>query len=318
MSYHNRIESKRIASLVTIKSRNAELWFVNNQALEEATLGYVAKYAKRHKVKLYAFGIEGNHLHNVAHYPEANRADFTRDLHSNVARAVDRYTPEYPGGRLWGRRYSGEFLPGAEDIEEYFFYTVLQPVNDGLVSSIREYPFYNCFHDAIYGIKRRFRVVNWSTFRAARRYDPSAHIRDHIEYVELEYQRLPGYEQLSKKEYVKLMLDKLHAREQKLRAERLQSGKGFLGRQNLLKVPRGSLPRSTKSSTRYSHRPRVLCVCPVRRQQYLSWYFTVYADYRRASKSYRKGDLTVHFPPGTYRPYLKTGPPEGSEGVSFA
>lgn len=290
---------------------------MNNQRLEEVTLGYVAKYSKRYNVKLYAFAMEGNHLHSVAHYPDANRADFSRDLHSSVARNVQRYTPEFPGGRLWARRYSGEILPAPEDIEEYFFYTVLQPIEDGLVASLKDYPFYNCFHDAIYGIKRQFKVVNWTTFNAARRYDPYASIRDHIEYVELEYARLPGYEEMSKKEYVKLMLRKLHAREQELVAKRLREGKGFLGRDALLKMPRGALPVSSKKSSRYSHRPRVLSVCPIRRQQYLSWYFTVCGDYKQASRSYRSGNLTVAFPAGTYRPYLKTGPPEGSEGVPF-
>lgn len=317
MGYHIRIESKRIASLVTIRSRNSELWFINNRRLEESTLGYLAKYAKRYQVKLYAFGIEGNHLHNVAHYPEANRSQFTRDLHSNVAKAVERHTPEYPGGRFWGRRYSGEFLPGPDDIEEYFFYTVLQPVKDGLVQSLREYPYYNCFHDAIYGIKRQFKVVNWTSFNAARRYDSSAHIRDHIEYVEIEYARLPGYENMSKKDYVKLMLAKLHERETKLVQERLREGKGFVGRENLLKAPRGSIPLHSKTSTRYSHRPRVLCVCPIRRHQYLNWYFGMLEAYRGSSERYREGELTVEFPAGTYRPFLKTGPPEGSEGVHF-
>lgn len=315
MGYHNRIESRVLASLVTIRSRASELWFVNNRALEESILGYAAKYARNRGVKLYAFGIEGNHLHHVAHFPEANRADFTRDLHSSAARAVERHTPEYAGGRFWGRRYSNEFLPGFEDIEEYFFYTVLQPVQDGLVRSISEYPFYNCFHDAIYGIKRRFKVVNWSAFNAAKRYNSSAHIRDYIELIELEFARLPGYEALSRKEYVKLMLAKLHRREQEIVAKRLAEGKGFVGRDGLLETPRGALPQKTKTSTRFSHRPRILSVCPLRRQMYKSWYFAVYGAYKKASWLYRHGELSVSFPDGTYRPYLKAHPPNGDEGL---
>lgn len=315
MGYHNRIESKRLASLVTIRSRASELWFVNNKVLEDAVLGYVAKYVRNRSVKLYALSVEGNHVHHVAHYPEGNRADFTRDLHSTIANAVKRHTPEYTGGRLWGRRHSSEFLPGFEDIEEYFFYTVLQPVQDGLVRSLSEYPFYNCFHDAIYGVKRRFKVINWSAFNSAKRYDSAAHIRDYTEYIELQYTRLPGYEALSKTEYVKLMLEKLHVREQAIVAKRLSEGRGFLGRENLLKVRRGALPRSTKTSTRYSHRPRILSVCPKRRQQYRAWYFAVYSAYREASRCYRAGELTVNFPDGTYRPHLKAHPPDGEEGL---
>ena len=48
------------------------------------------------------------------------------------------------------------------DIEEQFFYTVLQPVQDGLVPNINEYPGYNCFEDAIQGKERVFKVINWA------------------------------------------------------------------------------------------------------------------------------------------------------------
>ncbi len=50
-----------IASFLTTRSRNSELWFVNNNALEDAVLAYAARYAKRYNVELYAFAIEGNH-----------------------------------------------------------------------------------------------------------------------------------------------------------------------------------------------------------------------------------------------------------------
>ncbi len=136
MSYHPRIESGELASLCTTRCRASELWFINNRPLEEAILGYAAKYGERYSLKLYALGIEGNHIHHLAHYPKANRADFMRDFTSSTARAVPRYTPEYTGGRLIGRRYSQEFLPNPEDIEEYFFYIALQPIQDGLVERL--------------------------------------------------------------------------------------------------------------------------------------------------------------------------------------
>jgi hypothetical protein len=48
-------------------------------------------------------------------------------------------------------------LVDREDIEHYFFYIVLQPVNDGLVDDIREYPGYNCFEDAVTGTTRQYK-----------------------------------------------------------------------------------------------------------------------------------------------------------------
>lgn len=308
MSYHPRIESEEMASFLTARSRNSELWFVNNAHLEGAVLGYAAKYAKVYGVQLYALAVEGNHIQGPALFPRGNRANFMRDFSACVARAVTRHTPEYPGGKFWGRRYSAEFLPGPEDIEEYFFYTVLQPVKDGLVENLSDYPGYNCFHDAVWGIKRIFKVVNWSKYNALKRYSPNLRVEDFIEKVSLEYQRLPGYEHLSQKQYARLMNKKLESRRKKLVAERYNHGKGFVGRRKLLLTKRGARPKSTKTSTLTSHRPRVLSVCNQRRAECKAWYFDIYFSYKEASKEYRAGNLTVKFPEGTYRPWSKPLP----------
>lgn len=304
MGYHPRIETDEYADLITSRTRNSQLWFVNNPRLESAILGYTAKYATRYHITLYAFAIEGNHLHMVAQVRDRNRGDFMRDLKSSIARAIPRYTPSYPGGSVWGRRYSNEFLPAPDDIEERFFYTVLQPVQDGLVENISDYPGYNCFHDAIWGISRTFEIVNWTAYNEALRWNPKVRLADFIETYTLEYARLPGYEHLSRKEYAHLMNTRLEQRRQAILAKRRADGKGFAGRRALLKVKQGSRPRTTKLSTRNSHRPRVLCVCPRRRAEVESWYLALYFEYKAASEQYRQGGFEVAFPPGTYKPYI--------------
>jgi hypothetical protein len=303
VGYHPRIESVDKASFLTTRTVESRLWFVNNPELDEAILGYAAKFAERYSVTLYALAIEGNHIQGPALFPNCNRADYMRDLNSCIARAVPRFTKEYFGGRLWARRYSSEFLPGDADIEEYFFYTVLQPVQDGLVEKISKYPGYNCFHDAIHGIKRRYKVVNWAAYNQARRNNKNVSIKDFTEYVELKYERLPGYEHLSQKEYAKLMLCKLEERRLTIVDERRKAGKGFLGTEALLNMPRGSLPKNTKQSHSTSHRPRVLSICPKRRAECKAWYFDIYFAYKAASLEFRKGNLRAKFPEGTYLPH---------------
>lgn len=291
-----------MGSFLTTRSRNSELWFANNAALERAVLGYAAKYAQRHEVKLYALAIEGNHIQGPADFPLCNRAAFMRDFNSTVARAVPRVTSQYPGGRFWARRYSAELLPGAEDIERQFFYTVLQPVQDGLVSKISEYPGYNCFHDAIWGITRKHKVVRWGEYHAAKRHNSSVSIKDYTDVFELKYERLPGYESLSQEQYARLMTRKLEERRQRVIAERAKKGLGFAGIAKLKEIRTGQRPRSTKTSHRFSHRPRVLSVCPQRRREATAWYFNTYERYKLASQQYRRGKYNVEFPQGTYKP----------------
>lgn len=304
MPCHPRVECKKIASFQTTRARNSELWFVNNEGLESAILGYAARYTTRYAVKMYALAIEGNHIQQVAHFPNANRAHFMRDFNSAVARAVSRYQDGYPGGRLWARRYSGEYLPGEADIEEYFFYTVLQPVNDGLVDDISEYPGYNCFEDAITGRERKYKVVRWKEYNDARRWNPLVSIDEYTEVCTLRYERLPGYERLSQRDYERMMRAKLKERTAQILNGR--GGKPSVGPKKLKQVKPGALPKRTKKTGAKDHRPRILSVCPRRRAIAKAWYFSIYFEFKRASKRYRQGELSVEFPPGTYKPPLFT------------
>jgi len=304
MGYHPRIECKDIASFQTSRSRCSELWFVNNQELEEKILGYAAKYSNCYGVKLYAFAIEGNHIQFPALFPNANRAHFMRDLNSVVARIVPRHQKAHPGGKFWARRYSAEYLPDPQDVEKSFFYTVLQPVQDGLVDDIAEYPGYNCFEDAIWGRARSFKVVRWKQYNDARRWRKKVRIEDFTDTYELRYERLPGYEHLSNTDYVKLMRAKLRERTKHILEQR--KGKKALGAKKLRMIKPGTVPRNTKTSTINDHRPRILSNDNERRAQGKAWYFSIYFEYKRVSALYRAGQLNVSFPEGTYKPPLFT------------
>jgi hypothetical protein len=304
MSYHPRIECSDLASFQTTRSRNSQLWFVNNEELEDAILGYAARYATRYKVKMYALAIEGNHIQKVASFPKANRAHFMRDFNSAVARAVARFQQNYPGGPLWHRRYSAEYLVASPDIEDRFFYTVLQPVNDGLVDDIREYPGYNCFEDAITGKERTCKVVRWKEFNDARRWNRSVSIEQFTELCVLKYERLPGYENLSQKDYESTMRRKLRERTEAVLKAR--KGETSFGAARLRDISPGAAPKRTKTSGPRDHRPRVLSKDPERRAVGEAWYFSIYYHYKSSSERYRAGECNVEFPAGTYKPPLFT------------
>jgi hypothetical protein len=253
---------------------------------------------------MYALAIEGNHIHKVAIFPKANRAHYMRDFNSAVARAVARFQQDYPGGPFWHRRYSAEYLVGFPDIEDRFFYTVLQPVNDGLVDDIRDYPGYNCFEDAITGRARTCKVVKWKEYNDARRWNSSVSIEQFTELYTLKYDRLPGYESLSQKEYARIMRRKLRDRTAAIVQSRY--GRPSLGATRLKEIKPGTLPNRTKTSGRRDHRPRVLSKDPERRSVGEAWYFSIYFHYKGCSERYRAGESDVVFPAGTYKPPLFT------------
>jgi len=304
MAYHPRIECSDISSMQTTRTCNSALWFVNCPELEQAILGYAGRYITRYEVKLYALAIEGSHKHQLNLFPKANRAAYMRDFNSSVARAVRRHQKNYPGGRLFARRYSAEYLIGDEDMEDRFFYIVLQPVNDRLVDDIKDYPGYNCFEDAITGTERKYKVVNWKEYNDAKRWRKDVSIEEYTEIVTLKYDRLPGYEHLSQADYEAMMRRKLAERTAKLLKE--HKDRPCLGAKRLRKVKPGSLPVSPKTSGPKDHRPRVSAKNPEHRSRGEAWYFGTYFKYKECSKRYRAGDLTVQFPPGTYKPPLFT------------
>ena len=297
-----RIESPDYACFTTSRCINSALWFVNNNALQQRILGCTAKYQEKYGVRLYALSFEGSHIHHTAHFNEGTRAPFYRDLNARTAEAVRYLCPQFLGGPLFERRYAEQAVPTNEDILDQFFYTVLQPVQDGLCERISDYPGYNCFHDASLGITREFEVVDWARFNAARRSNPQAKKSDYTTVHKLTYERLPGFEHLSKQEYRNMMLQELEKRRAEIVAKHKAAGRTFLTRDELLKVVPGTLAKSPKKSTRHCKRPLVLTRCPLARKNYLDWYFSVYERYKNAVKRYLAGDATAKFPPGTYKP----------------
>ncbi len=301
MGYHPRIETEEYVNLITTRSRNSELWFINNKKLEEAILGYIAKYSQIYEVELYALAIQGNHIHLEAGFPKLNRAAFMRDLNSTIARAVNRFCEEYEGGRFWGRRYSNEFIGLREDVEDKFFYCVLQSVQDGLSRTINGNG-YNCFFDAIQDVRKIYKVINWTAYNEAKRYGRDVDIKDYEEEYPLIFKRLPAYEDFSQDEYIQHMKKSLHERRAQVIEKRTSQGLGFSKRESLKRTRPGSKPRKTKTSHRTSHRPRVLTKCNKTRSIMKTWYFHMYFEFKEVSRSYLEGEIDVDFPPGMYKP----------------
>ena len=76
MCYHPRIKCSKVTTFQTTRSIRSELWFVNCSPLEQAILGYAAKYTTRYKAELYALAIEGNHIQFPARFPIFSNKSF--------------------------------------------------------------------------------------------------------------------------------------------------------------------------------------------------------------------------------------------------
>lgn len=297
-----RIESSELFSFITSRTINSCLWFLRNTSLETHVLSYLAKYQEEHTVDSYAYVMMGNHAHGMFRFPEMNRSYFCRDLNARFAEGVRRHVASFPGGPVFARRYAEQALARDEDVEEYFFYCALQPVLSGLCERIEDYPGYNSFFDAISGKKRKYRVLDWKAYEAARRIDFKVDINNFYKIYTLNYKRLPGYENLSQTSYKRLMLRKFETRRVAIIEARKAEGRLFMGQEALLKQKVGAVPKKTKTSARRSKRPLILTSCVETYTRFCNWYFEIYQQYKKAVKLYQAGESTYRFPAGTYRP----------------
>jgi len=299
-----RIESSKFASFGTSRTVKSRLWFINNIRLEQRVLGFLAKYREKYNVRLYGMVFSGSHYHLLTHFTDCNRAIFYRDFNARAAEAVRSLILKFPGGRVFARRYAEQAVPTNEDIFERFFYCALQPVLAGLCRRISDYPGYNSFYDAIQGKVRKIELINWAKYRQVKRYNVKVHPTDFITQYQLFYERLPGFEDLSQAEYAKMMLAELRKRTAKIVTELERKGHKFATKAQLRKVSAGKAAKNPKVSQRHSKRPLVLTACRKAKQNFLNWYFSIYYRYKSAVEKYVAGDVSVEFPPGTYRPPL--------------
>ena len=287
----------------TIRTIASRLWLINNPELEQQILAYAARYAEHYGVTLYAFIVMGNHYHILARFPNGNKAAFFRDLNGIISKLTKAKVKMFEGGKLWARRVRTQVVPNKEDILDRFFYTCMNPIAAGLSQKLSEYPAYNSFSDAIRGKVRTFKVVEWHKYNNLKRKNPNLTIAEFTKYHKLTYARLPGYESMSKAEYVDFMNREAERRRVEIVNRRKAAGLGFATPQLLKEQEPGAKPRSTKTSDRNTHRPLVLTRCITTKHKFLRWYFELVAAFRTAATKFRAGMFDVPFPPGTYRPW---------------
>lgn len=302
MAQKLRYESPDRKSLITSRVRNEELWFVGNKVFVEHVLAYLAKYVALYGVIIYAFVLMGNHYHLVVRFPRANRTAFMRSFNSMITRLVKRHVKSYPGGTLWSRRYAEHELPEMGDVEREVYYCALQPVEAGLTERVGEYDGYNSFYHAAAGREQSYKLINWEKYENGKRHNSKLRPKDFEETYTLRYAKLPESEKKGVREYEQWCVAELEKRRAEIVKARRVNGQGFAGRKALSKTIPGSRPYKSKKSTRYSINPHALTDDPKVREFCDTQYFLRRSEYTEASKRFRAGDLTVKFPPGTYRP----------------
>jgi len=298
-----RIETPTKLVHITTRTTNSALWLVNNKALEQRIYAFLAKYTEQYKVELYAFTLMGNHYHLLARFPEANMASFQRDFNARVAESVRILVKDFSGGHLFSRRYSSQIVELEDTIEHYFLYTFLQPVTSKLTARVSDYPGKSFLDDAASGRVNKYKYFAYGDYYRAKKRNKKVCKSNFWREHSLKFERLPHYAHFSQSAYKdkikKLAEEKRASILEKHKAENANKPKQYFTKAQLRKITPGSYPKKTKKSKRT---PIVLCFNPQVKRLLLEWYFSTYAAFRDAVESYKKGDLSISFPPRTYSP----------------
>ena len=296
-----RIETPKKIVHITTRTANSALWFVNNSALENRIYAFLAKYVEQYGVELYAFTLVGNHYHLLARFPEGNMASFQRDFNARIAESVRILVRNFRGGHLFSRRYSSQILDMEDTIEHYFLYTFLQPVTSKLTARVSDYPGKNFLNDAASGRENKYKYFAYGEYYRAKKRSKKVRKSSYWREHSLKFERLPFYSHLSKTAYRNKIKELAEQKRVSVLEEHQNSKKPqyYLTKAQLRKVSPGSYPKKTKKGKRT---PIVLCFNPQAKKLLLEWYFLTYSAFRDAVESYKKGDFSISFPPGTYSP----------------
>jgi REP element-mobilizing transposase RayT len=257
--------------------------------------GVLARAALLYGIEVYAFVAASNHVHLLCRARDGALARFMQYFLGNASKKVGPLVGW--DGQLWERRYAVEPVLDDAAMEGRLRYILAHGVKEGLVRSPREWPGLSCLPQLLGAARRVFHFFRWTrrwkggslVEGAEDRYSKSW-----SEEVVLELSPLPHWASLGpaqRRAKIEVMLKDI---EQEHQATTKLGLSGVL-RQNPMGRP--AKPKRTPEPWCHASDPAV-------RQAFREAYRSFAAAFATASARFRSGELTAHFPPLAFKPFL--------------
>lgn len=294
---------KGMSSFVTRRFRNSQLCYANNKKLEHRVLGSLGKYLKKHDADIYAFTIFGSHDHQMIKFKPKTKSAFFRNFGARTAEAVKKFVPDFGTGSVMESRAREQAI--TEDSESHLdrlMYIVMQPILAGLCRNISDYPGFNSFQYILSGKPLEVEFFNGSKYKKAKKRNPDANPSDYTEKYQILFKRLPGFENITQKEYRKILLEEYDRRRNDIIKNLEDKGHIWPSLESLRKTRSTQRAKNPKRNKENTYQPLVLSVCMEQRKRFLEYYFSILLAFKKASCEYIAGDRKVVFPEGTCAP----------------
>jgi REP element-mobilizing transposase RayT len=248
----------------------------------------VALAAERHGVEVHAVTCMSNHWHAVVTDPYGRIPEFSRDVHSLSARALNAHLGRWEA--LWSsQRLSLVELVDAPDVWDKLVYTLTNPVEAGLVARSAEWPGLRTRPVDMTRDPRIFKRPRTTFFRRSR-LPKEARLCLTVP---------PLLEPLDARSFAQELQERVAAREAELRERMAAAGRGFMGAHQVRRQRRDGRPKTHEQ--RRGRHPTVASRDRVRRLGALERLRRFRGAYRAALERWRKREGPVSFPEGTYK-----------------
>ncbi len=251
--------------------------------------GYcVVLAAERHGIQVHAVTCMSNHWHAVVTDPHGRIPEFSRDVHSLSARALNAHLGRWEA--LWSsQRLSLVELVDGPDVWDKLVYTLTNPVEAGLVARSSEWPGLRTRPVDMTRDPRIFKRPRTAFFRRSRL---PREVRLQL--------TVPAMLEPSDPHAFALELQaRVGAREAAIREQMETTGRAFMGRHGVKRQRRDARPKAHE--LRRGRHPAVASRDPTRRFGALERLRRYRDAYRAALERWRKGAGPVRFPEGTYK-----------------
>lgn len=269
-------------------------------------IGALELARRRHpSVKIVAWSAMSNHCHLILWVPDAKAmSGFMGLFKSRVARELGRLHGWK--GKFWEGPYDHAVISdeAAAQIAR-LKYVLSQGVKEGLVSRVRHWPGAHCAEALRGGERPRGTWTDRTAAYKDRLQNRQAHRpRDFVHEVELVYDKLPCWEDLSDEEYqaaVEGLIEEIEQEGWAMRKlEGIVLGSVRAQRRAIVRVN----PRASPKSFEPRPGPRFHAASRAVRRQMERAYALFVEEYRRAADELRAGNRNARFPAGCFPPGL--------------
>jgi hypothetical protein len=263
----------------------------------------IGRAQKKYPVKIYWIVFNINHKHiataPLSDDPEhiKNVARFHQLFNSLVSRGVNkRYKRE---GALYSSRNRTSEATDDQSLEKQLFYSITNPVKDGLVEETAQWKQYSSYEQLATGKVEKFRYIDWTAWHKAGGKKKGLSPDDFAEEVEVELSPIPAWEGMEAHEREAHFRREIQKLEQEFKELREKEGKQVIGPTELEKIDPRTRPETEKEKTR-----KPLCHSSTKEgaDNYREKLKAFLEKYYYASSQWLAGNHEVEFPRGSFKP----------------